>query len=338
MISARIHTGATSLLAALTLAALAAAPASASGPAPPPVAFTLSPIGATSSVGLHGTARSVLHGTVLVRNASRHPIVVSLERADIQNASNGNADYVTTRVAGTGRWLHLSAERVSLAPHASRVLAYSVIIPSTATGGSHYAGIVAINAADFAAGRKATGRAFTFHVITRQALPLTIHIPGHLSRRLSLRSVKLSVQPIGAGLVLRLVPGGTELIEGASVQLRILRGPRTVFTVASMLGQMFPGGGLSYRVSWPGRPTPGVYRLLGTIRPQGLAPITIDRLFNFSPRSAAQLKRVTPPAAQLPVAGTPGWVWIALGCGAAVVAALSIMVWKLARRPRRALA
>jgi hypothetical protein len=148
--------------------------------------------------------------------------------------------------------------------------------------------------------------------------------------------VKLIVQPIGAGLVLGLLPGGTELTQGARVHLRVLRGARTIFTYASTLGQLFPGGGLSYRIAWPGRPTPGTYRVLGTIRPQGSAVINVDQTFSFTPQSAAELKRVTPPADQLPAAGTPGWVWIALACGAALVIALSLAVWRLARRPREA--
>jgi hypothetical protein len=334
-LSAHLYTGVKALPVALALAASATAPAPAAAASPPPVAFTLSPIGRTSSISLHGTPGRVLGGAVLVRNVSRHPIVVILQRANIQNASNGNADYVTTRLSGAGQWLRLSAENVHLAPGASRRVAYTLSIPTSATGGSHYLGIVAINATDLsAAARKANSRAFTFRVVTRQALPLTIHLPGRLSRSLSLRSVKLTIEPIGAGLMLGLVPGGNELTQGARVHLRILRDTRTIFTYTSTLGQMFPGGGLSYRVPWPGRPTPGIYRLLGTIRPQGSPVIYVDRTFSFSTHSAAQLERVTPPAAQLPATATPGWVWIALGCGAALLIALSLTVLKLARRPR----
>ena len=196
-------------------------------PSPRPVAFALSPVGTASSISLHGARGHVLTGAVLVRNVSRRPITVILQRADIRNASNGNADYVTSRLSGTGRWLHLSAGRVRLAPHASRRVAYTVSVPRAAAGGSHYGGIVAINAADFAAAAahgKTKGRKFTFYRISRQAVPLTIHLPGRLSRSLALRSVKLVVAPIGAGLVLGLLPGGSELTEQAQVRLRVLRG------------------------------------------------------------------------------------------------------------------
>jgi hypothetical protein len=341
MISARVHAGAKALPALLVLAAIAAAPASAAVPSPTPVAFALSPAGTTSSISLHGKRGRVLEGAVLVRNVSRHPITVILQRADIRNASNGNADYVTTRLSATGRWLHLSAGRVRLGPLASRRVAYSVRVPPTAAGGSHYAGIVAVNAADFssaAARGNAKGRKFTFYRISRQAVPLTIHLPGRLSRRLSLRSVKLVVAPIGAGLVLRLVPGGSELTEQAQLKLRVLRGQHQVLASASTLGQLFPGGSLDYRVPWPGRPIEGTYHVLGTIRPQGAAVIYINQTIRFSGALATRLARDTPPGTQQAAKGTLGWMLIALGVAAVLVITLPIAAWKVARRPAKRVA
>lgn len=341
MINSRLHAGAKALLAGLALAALAVAAASAAAPAPSQVAFTLSPVGSIGSVTLHGTPGGVLHGAVRIHNVSGHPITVTLQRADIKTAGNGNADYVTARVYHAGRWLRLGSGSVHLAPHATRQVAFAVRIPVRAAGGSHYAGIVAFNAADRITGVAASrskGRAFTFYRISRQAVPLTIHLPGRLSRSLSLRSVKLVVEPIGAGLVLGLLPGGTELTEAAPVRLRVLRGSRTIFTSVSTLGQLFPRSGLDYRIAWPGRPTPGTYRVIGQIRPQGSAVINIDQTIEFSAAKASQLKRVTSPIAAAPGSVMPGWVWIVLAGGATLLIGLSLAVFTLARRSRRALA
>jgi hypothetical protein len=291
---------------------------------------------------MHGTPGQVLHGTVSVRNLSRSRMTVILQRADIENASNGNADYVTTGLYRTGRWLRLSAGTVHLAPQAAQLVAFTVRIPARASGASHYAGIVAVNAADLshaAARATATGRAFTFYRITRRAVPVTVHLPGRLWRNLTLRSVKIAVQPVGAGLVLGLRPNGTELTEGAQVNLRVLRGARKIFTYVSALGQLFPGGrGLDYRIGWPGRPTAGTYRVVGQIRPQGSAVINIDQTIVFTPQGAAQLQRTAGAVATPPTSGTPGWVWVVLAVACGLVIALSLAVWKLVRRPRNALA
>jgi hypothetical protein len=161
---------------------------------------------------------------------------------------SGNANFLTTGISGPGQWLALSAGRVRVAPHSSRQVAYTVSIPRGITG-AHYAGIVALNAADLRtpairrrSKSKSTG--VTIYRISRQALPITIRIPGPLTRSLALRSVNLSVGSAGAALMLGLLPGGTELTEAAQVDLRVLRGAQTIFKSATGLGQLFPVGGL----------------------------------------------------------------------------------------------
>ena len=210
MTSPRLRGGATAALATLALAATATSPASAARlPSPGPAAFALSPVATAGALRLRGTPGQVLHGAVLVRDVSGHPVTVILQAADIQNASNGNADYVTAPLSLTGRWLHLATRRVRLAPHTGRQVGFLVGVRGGASGGSHYAGIVALNAADLgvtAARGTAKGRTFTFHRIDRQALPVTIRLPGRLSRHLVLCSATIAVQPVGAGLVLGLLP------------------------------------------------------------------------------------------------------------------------------------
>jgi hypothetical protein len=335
--TSRLDAVAVALLASLAFAATAAAPASATAaPSFTPTAFALSPASPTGSLRLRGIPGRVLRGAVRVRNVSGRPVTVTLHPADIHNASNGNADYVTTPLSQTGRWLHLASDTVRLAPRSSRQVAFTVSIPAGARGASHYAGIVAVNSAELtAAGTResAKGQTFTFHRVNRQALPLTVRLPGRLTRSLALRSTRITVSPGGAGLVLGLLPGGSELIQGAAIKLRVVRGSNTIFTYASALGQLFPGAGLSYRIPWVGRPTQGRYHVLGSIRPQGAAAVNIDETIDFSDASAAQLKHQTPPAIAGPTSSMPLWVWIALAAAAALLIALSAAVWKLARRP-----
>jgi hypothetical protein len=341
MSSSRLHGGAVALLAALALAAVAAASAFAAAPASGRPVFALSSTGAPGAMLVHGVPGSVLHEAVSVRNLSDHPIVVRVQSADIVNASNGNADYVTTPLAGAGQWLRLGAKTVRLKAHAVRRLALTVTVPKQTSGASHYAGVVAINGADLstvAAHRKVKGREFRFYRVNRQALPITIRLPGRLYRSLALRSVRISVQPAGAGLVIGLLPGGSELTQQTQVKLRVRRGARTVLIYRSTLGQLFPGQILDFRIPWRGRPTTGTYHVQGTIRAQGAQAIDVNRTVRFTSAKAKQLTEQTPPVAQATTSGTPGWVWIALAGAAAAPIAVALAVWKLARRPAKAVA
>jgi hypothetical protein len=336
------HSGASALLVARARAAVAAAPApAATGPAPRGPAFALSATGAGGAIHLRAKPGRVLHGAVVVRNLSGRTVTVRLQPAAISNASNGNASYVTTRRVGAGRWLRLATGAVQLRPKAARRVAFSIAVPAGARGASYYAGIVAVNAAEVAAAahpktRKGTG--FSFSRISRQALPITIRLPGPLTRRLTLRSVKLDVQPVGAGLMLGLLPKGTVLMQDAKVKLRVSRGKRTILRNASTLGQLFPDSKLDYRIAWNGLPTKGSYRVKGVIRPRGAKPIFIDRMINFTPATAKELKRVMPPAAAQPEPAAPGlpmWVWLALTSAAVLLTVLAFAFWRFARRSRQ---
>ena len=208
------------------------------------------------------------------------------------------------------------------------------------SGASHYAGIVAFDAADVTAAardKKRRGTSFTISRITRQALPITVRLPGPLTRKLTLRSVKLVVAPAGAGLVLGLRPGGTVLTQGAKVKLRVSRAQRTILRDASALGQLFPGSKLDFRIPWSGRPTAGEYRVRGVIRPAGAAPVWIDRIVTFTPAKVKALKSETPPVAAdtAATAGLPSWVWLALTGAGALLLALALAFWRFARRVGR---
>jgi hypothetical protein len=336
--------GFTALSASLVLAAVAAAPATAA-PAPAPVSFALAPVSSTGTFLLRTRPGASVRRAVLVRNLTRRRVTVRLQAADIRNAGNGNADYVTTGRSGAGRWVRLATRTVRLAPRATRRIAFTVDIPRSARAGSHYAGIVAVDAADLAAAaehRRGKGSGFSFARVARQALPLTIRLPGPLTRRLTLRSVGIVVEPAGAGLMLGLLPTGSALIDAAPIELRVSRGARTIFEHESTMGQLFPGDPLDYRIAWKGTPTRGTYRIRGVIRPHRARDVIIDETIRFTPAAVADLQRTTPPAAVAPPVAVavapalPQWVWMALaGAGALIVLLLLLLFLGWRRRRRR---
>ena len=186
------HAGALVLLATLALTASAVAPAQAAAlPRSAKPSFALSAAGGGGALLLRGTRGRVLHGAVLVHNVSRHRITVRLQPSDVGNATNGNADYIVAGRKLAGRWLRLSATTVRLAPKSSRRIVFALRVPMNVRGASHYAGIVAVDAAETVAAkaprRSSKGTGFSFSRINRQALPITIRLPGPLTRRLTLR-------------------------------------------------------------------------------------------------------------------------------------------------------
>jgi hypothetical protein len=331
----RIYAGAQALLATLIVAAVAPALAAAQpakAPAGPSFALSSPNGGGVRIAATPGKSRT---GTVVVRNRTTRPVTVLLQPADVRTGGNGNADYVTARPSATGKWLSLAATEVRLKPGAWRRVAFTVRVPAGASGASHYAGIVAVDAAEVAkakAAKKAKGGKFTIARINRQALPITVRLPGTLSRSLSLTSANIAVASAGAGLMLKLLPGGSRLIDSAQVDVRVMRGSKTIFRSTSKLGQLFPGSSLDYRIPWSGRPTTGEYRIEGEIRPDGAAVIPIDQTIKFTDNAADELKRVTPPVPGAPSDGLPLWVWLAFAGGALVFLGLMFTILKLARR------
>lgn len=336
--ASRRRRGVVASFASLALAASTCAPAFGAPPAPRPTAFALTPAGSSGSMLLRSTAGQVVRGSVLVRNTSGHRVRVRLRVADIRNASNGNADYITKRPSATGRWLRLRARSVRLAPAAVRRVRYAVRIPRRARGGAHYGGIVAVDAADLRRARtnqRKPRERFSFSRISRQALPLTIRLPGPHKRRLALRSVKFVVEPAGAGLVLGLRPRGTELIQQARVRLRVTSGERTVLRHSGTLGQLFPGSSLHYRIALPQPPTEGSYRVQGVIRPQRAARVYINKTITFSAEKVSELEDETATAPAAPAPGLPTWVWIALTAGGLALIASTTALLLVKRRAIR---
>ena len=323
-------------MAALALAAVLAAPAAAAGAAAAGrPTFALAALGSRRAPLLRGLPGQVLHGAVQVRNLTDREVTVLLQPASIGNASNGNAEYETAHVSGAGRWLSLQTSRVRLAAHQSERVSYAISVPAGTSGASHYAGIVATDAAELAQasvrGRPA-GRTFTFSRINRQAIPVTVRLPGPLSRAISLRSVNVAIQPDGAALMLGLMPSGSDLIQSTRLRLRVQQAGRTLFSYSTTLGQLFPGRPLRYRVPWNGPSSPGRYEVLGVIQPSGAPSISFQRYVEITAPQREKLERQMPAGPTRVTTSIPDWVWIALGVAALLLAGLSLALARLWRQ------
>ena len=322
------------LSATLVFAALAATPAGAAAPSPKQPTFALAASGASGALSLRGTPGADLAGAVEVRNLTARPVTVRLQPADIRNATNGNADYVTARLAGNGRWLRLQTATVRLAPRATERVRLTVRVPRSASAASHYLGVVGVDLADLRPTRvrakRRAGPSFSFERVNRFAVPITVRIGDPNGHRLALLSARIEVVPAGAGLILGLLPEGTDLIPKTDVDLEVTRDHKVILTHRVTLGQLFPGAPLDYRIPWEGRPTAGRYRVVGELRPQGAPAVAIDRVVVVTPDVADELESEAAPAA--PGRGTPLWMAIVLGCAGALVVVSLLAVMRMKRR------
>ena len=282
VLARRIAAAILAALLGLALTAISAPGASAaSAPSSRAAAVSLSAVGAGGGLLLEGSPGSVLGGAVRVQNLSGEPVTVVLQAADIRTAANGNADYVTRGLSQAGRWVSLGSSAVDLAPHEQREVQFTLTVPARESG-SHYAGIVAVNQAELASAGQPRRAGGLISVVAREAVPITVRLPGTPTRSLTLQSAKIAAEPFGAALMLGILPGGNVLSETAHIQLSVMRGGRTIFSYYGTLGQLFPGSPLDYRIPWVGTPAPGSYRVLGVISAQGAAPLRVSRTVSFS--------------------------------------------------------
>lgn len=200
---------------------------------------------------------------------------------------------------------------------------------------------MAVDVADLAPsapGAAVSGRrTITIRRVSRLAQPVTIRLPGKLTRALALGRADIDDRSTGPALDLKLRPTGNVLIEDADLRLRVLRQARTVFTHAQTLGQLFPGSPVALRIPWDGKLQPGPYRVLGIVRPAGAPVVRIDTVVALRP--ATPLPTTTPGAVEEPVPGSavelPAWLRAALGGVALTLLVLAVAVAALWRRSRR---
>jgi hypothetical protein len=69
----------------------------------------------------------------------------------------------------------------------------------------------------------------------------------------------------------------------------------------------------------------------------GMAVLVAFAVVPFAAQ-AADTNATDTLSAQPATSSMPGWVWVVLAAGAGVLITLSVAVWKLARRPARAVA
>jgi hypothetical protein len=297
-------------------AALAGALAAPAG-ADDRLAFELTPAGGGSYPRFEARAGQTVAGAVRLHSRSRRGQTIRLQALDLVTAPAGGIDFKPGRPRAVGAWLRLDRRDVHLPAGATRVVRYRAEVPRDAAAGEHFAGIVGIDRAQLRrAAAPAGGRGVELRHVTRVALPVRFRLPGRATRRLAAGAIRFAANAGGSRLELDLRSVGQLLVRGTAIDLHVSRSDgRPVFDHEARLSEFVPQTAIRYPIAWRGTPSRGEYRVRGTIRPAGGAPVRVDETVAFR---AAQAKRLEEQTGEAPPADGPPTLLLA-GLAAAVL-------------------
>lgn len=257
------------MVAFVVLAALAfpAVPASAAGPT-----FALKPA-TEATLGyfvLPGKPGATLRGKVEVINVGTKAGRTSLYAVDATTGETSGAVY---RSKGeprrdVGKWIKLGKGTLELAPGESRVVPFSVRVPSEATAGQHLGAIVAQRSTEVAGnkaapeGKKKNG--FKVKIQALSVLAVQVNLPGPERPRMTLSGIKPGDQPGHQSLLLGIGNTGNVLVKGTGSLKVVNHSGRQVQSQSFNLDTFVPESQIDFPVYIQGKALrPGRYR--GTV-------------------------------------------------------------------------
>ncbi|MCW3003254.1 MAG: putative protein of unknown function cell surface [Conexibacter sp.] len=319
---------------ALAASAAASAPAAAATPKPPIAAgFSIVAVGQPSFFRFTARPGAVVTGLVRVRNLKASLLVVRLTPADLTTADTGGVSFPQSRPRTIGAWVRLHHTTVRLRPHSSALVRFRARVPATITGGEHYAGIVAVDAAQAkSAGAPSHKRGVSVRHLTRLALPIKVTTPGALVHHLTLSGIGFGVDATGSKLRLALRNDGSIITRATSIHLKVSRSGRTIFSIKERLADFIPQTAISFPVAWQGRLERGTYDVTGVIQPRHGPPIRVDQHITFTPKLGRQLKEQAGQTTAVGDDGPPLLMWLALAGALALAVAAATGYLRLRHR------
>ncbi|HEU4658615.1 MAG TPA: hypothetical protein VFR97_13890 [Capillimicrobium sp.] len=284
--------------------------------------FSIAAEGFPSYFRYDATPGQELRGAVVLRSESASTEHVLLRAADVTTAGSGGLDYGSGRPGSVGTWIDLERRRVALAPGATITVPFTLRVPGDAGPGDHLAGIVALNRADVRrAERRSSDEAFDLRFLPRLAIATWVTVPGPRDPALAVGNVAFDVTPSGSAVSVLVRDTGNTLIRHTGGRLRLLQGERVLTDQRVKLDAFVPNTEIRYRVPLRGTPARGEYRLVGTLRPEGAAPVAVDEVLRFGSEAQEELREETGQEAK---GAIPAWMWILLAFLAAVGAAFGV--------------
>lgn len=191
--------------------------ASAAGPT-----FALKPV-SPARLGyfvLAGKPGATLRGKIQVINVGTRAGRTSLYAVDATTGQTSGAVYRSRQEPrrGVGGWIKLSTGTIELGPGQSRVVPFSVRVPSGASPGQHLGGIVAQRSTSTSTSTPAgNGKRGTFKVRVQalSVIAVQVNLPGPRRVKMALSGIKAGDQPGHQSLLLGIGNPGNVLLKGS---------------------------------------------------------------------------------------------------------------------------
>lgn len=197
---------------------------------------------------------------VRVSNGSSKDLEVRLAAADASTAQMGGVDYGSEDAArvATGDWIVLDEPQVALSPGESKLVEFSIKVPSDAGEGVHLAGLSVW--VEGTGSQRGTGSPATINLQSRRVIAVQVNLPGAAAPNLEIRGAEAQARPDGLYLGIDLFNLGTDFAKG---QGRVSIEGREQGSF--LLDTVVPGTGTSFPFRWA-----------ATSVPSGSYPVTVE--------------------------------------------------------------
>ncbi|MHB8718384.1 MAG: WxL protein peptidoglycan domain-containing protein [Candidatus Dormibacteria bacterium] len=339
----RMH-AATAALAAAAWLLLSATAVGAAGPAPAATGrsglpLTVMPGGPAADISPAGAffTHSMRPGerwtdAVIAGNNSDVPVSASVYATDAVTAAATGVVYParTSPATKAGRWVVPGLAAITVAPHGSVTVPFTVDVPPGAAPGDHLAGL-AVEAENAVPG---TGT-FAVSTLWRVIVAVVIQVPRAHLPHIEVSGAVLQRLPrhdsVGAVVTMR---NDGQMMTRAVLKVTVTSPSGYRREVDRQLGTMLPGDPVTYVLPWPDLMAPGAYDVGIDLLPLGAAEARFDSPASLSPPPAAvhdspeawlaAIARMAGAHLWSPVTATPLTAPVA-GMGAAAMVGLTIL-------------
>jgi hypothetical protein len=302
--------GRVATLGAVVILAAVAWPAPAASVAGPTFALKPASPARLGYFVFSGRPGATVHGKIRVINVGSKPGRTSLYAVDATTGETSGAVYRSRQEPrrGVGDWISLGTVTFRLAPGQSRVVPFSVRVPSGTSDGQHLGGIVAQRSSSTASSGKQGGQgknsSFKVKIQALSVIAVQVNLPGPQRVKMTLIGIKPGTQPGHQSLLLGIGNPGNLLLRGRGSLMVVNDTGRQVLRQSFNLDTFVPQTHIDFPVYVRGKAlSPGRYRGSITITYRGHH---LTRIFPFRISTADTKQVFGSQAAQAASAGSSG--------------------------------